>query len=659
MDKSRKIKMLLVEDDPGDALLLREYLSESRTFSYEIAEADRVSKSLELLELEFFDVIILDLNLPDSRGIETFSRLNAAAPMVPIIVLTGLADEEIGTAAVKQGAQDYLVKGQADGNLLSRSIIYSIERKQSEEELKKSFERLKETLSRSQVAEEALRESERKYRHLFEELTDAAILINADTGIIVDTNRKAEELFGRKRSELAGSSILTLHPAEKREEYRDRFIEQVKTGKAIEQDGEVVTKNGTAIPVMISATAIELGGEKLVLVLFRDLTERKRMEQELVKAQKLESIGVLAGGIAHDLNNLLTTIMGNIELADMETKPGGEGHERLKEAERAILRTRELSRQLLTFSTGGSPVKKTIDLCEVVEDSVSLMLSAAPGIECDFKCEEGLWAVDADAGQISQVLNNLLLNALQSMPEGGRIWVICRNLAAKKGELFPLEAGRYVELTVKDSGEGIPPENMGRIFDPYFTTRKKGSGLGLAIVYSIVKGHEGHIQVESEVNLGTTFRVYLPATISAPVIKEEAAEVELPKGKRVLFMDDEEGIRELVGRRLAEVGFAVSVADSGEKAVDLFKRAMDEGDPFDAVIMDLVVPGAMGGKEAIKEIRKMAPAVRAIVSSGYSADQVMANYGAYGFKAAIEKPYRISELVRLIGKVIREKESGD
>jgi two-component system cell cycle sensor histidine kinase/response regulator CckA len=402
--------------------------------------------------------------------------------------------------------------------------------------------------------------------------------------------------------------------------------------------------------VEINAVVLNWKGRPATLNFLSDITKRKRMEEDISKIQKLESIGILAGGIAHDFNNILTAILGNVSLAkiyDLQSNV----QERLTEAEKACMQAKELTQQLLTFSRGGAPVKKVTSIAHLLSDS-AIFASSGSNARCECSIPDDLWAAEVDEGQISQVVNNLVINAEQAMPGGGVIKVSAENIFLSESVL-PLEDGNYVKISVEDQGVGIPEQHLQRIFDPYFTTKQKGSGLGLATSYSIIRNHDGHIVVESILGVGTTFHIYLPASSEEAVTREKMEE-EIPvMGKgNILVMDDEEFIRELVGDMLVNIGYEATTVSDGAEAVELYKEAKESGRPFDAVIMDLTVPGGMGGREALRRIMEIDPEIKAIVSSGYSNDPIMADFGKYGFSGVIAKPYKTGELSEVLYKVM-------
>lgn len=390
-----------------------------------------------------------------------------------------------------------------------------------------------------------------------------------------------------------------------------------------------------------------------VLVL-RDVTERSRLEAELQRASKLESVGILAGGIAHDFNNILAIVMGNLTLAQLDAGTSAAALRWLKEAERGAFRARDLTQQLLTFAKGGDPVRSAVALPEIVREAAKFALHGS-NVRGEFEIAEDLWAADVDGGQIGQVVQNLVINAMQAMKGGGSIRITLRNEELAADTTTPLAAGRYLKLSLADTGTGIRPEHLARIFEPYFTTKEQGSGIGLATVYSIIRKHQGHVSVESELGKGTTFHMWLPAAKHAPVeTAVSRSPFEVMQG-RILFMDDEEPIRQMVNVLLGRLGLTVKTVADGAELVREFAAARTAGQPYDLVMMDLTVPGAMGGREAMQELRKLDPKVRAVVSSGYSGDPVMANFREHGFCGIVPKPYRVNDLMKVLRTALAEK----
>jgi PAS domain S-box-containing protein len=491
--------------------------------------------------------------------------------------------------------------------------------------------------------------------------------IAADTdGNVAMINNVAERLTGWRQDQIIGKplveifNILNERTRKPCSTMLDRIVE---TGSVVGTANHaiVVSREGVERLIEISAAPIrDKTNRKLGTVLvFRDITEKEHLEAERRKAEKLESLGVAAGGIAHDFNNLLTAIIGNLSLSLISISPDEEMYERLSAAKKASLRAQELAQQLLTFAKGGAPIKKTASIGQLIQDTVTFSIRGS-AIRSDFAMPDDLWPVEVDSGQISQVVNNLAINAEQAMPAGGALRVTCENffLAEENPALAPLRVGRYVKITVQDEGIGIPEEYLKKIFDPYFTTKPKGSGLGLATSYSIVKNHDGLITVDSKVGIGSLFSIYLPATDKQVPFERTRSEPAKGKG-RILALDDEEAICELVKAALTPLGYDVTTVQDGLSAIAAYKDSMVENKKFAAVISDLTIPGGMGGAECIKRLLEMDPGVKAIVSSGYAMDPVMSRYREYGFCACIAKPYEVSDLGHMVHEVIESTDSAE
>jgi PAS domain S-box-containing protein len=386
----------------------------------------------------------------------------------------------------------------------------------------------------------------------------------------------------------------------------------------------------------------------------RDVTDRIKLLERLNQADKIEALGVLAGGIAHDFNNVLTSILGTLTLTRKGFEAQDPRHRRLEEAERSVLKATELTKQLLTFSRGGDPVKQPVDIRRFVQETSEFSVHGS-NILLRTHFQDGIWSVLADQGQLFQVVSNLVINAKQAMPKGGHITISGENVEVRSGGEGPISPGRYVRLDFLDDGMGIEPEVMPKVFDPYFSTKKEGSGLGLTIVHSIVLRHKGHIELSSIPGEGTVFHVYLPAIDATALTQEEPGEFATFHG-RLLLMDDDEAILEVGQALLEEKGFNVTCAQDGGRTLRLYQEAMETGVPFDLVIMDLTIRGGMGGKEAIARLRQMDPTALAIVSSGYSNDPVMASFKDHGFDGVVQKPYTIKEMLHTIQTLIEARE---
>ncbi|WKZ32423.1 MAG: PAS domain S-box protein [Thermodesulfobacteriota bacterium] len=501
--------------------------------------------------------------------------------------------------------------------------------------------------------EEALRRSEERLR----EAQAIAHIGNWDWDIPNNRLHWSDEIFrifGLDAAEFEATydAFLSLVHPDDRDEVQIAVKEALEHGKPYDVRHRVLRPDGTERIVTERAEVVRDPEGKPVRMYgtVQDVTEHKRLEAEMLRAQKLDSIGVLAGGIAHDFNNLLLGILGNVSIAKNLVKPADRVAGVLDEIEKAALRTKSLTRQLLTFSRGGEPVREPASIEQIVRDSAPLVLRGSE-VVCEYSFPDGLWPVEVDQGQMAQAVSNIVLNALQAMPDGGRLRVSASNIEVDEQAHLPLKPGKYIKTTFRDYGTGIPVKLLPKLFDPFFTTRKKASGLGLSVTYSIIKKHSGHIGVDSEIGEGSSFHVYLPASAGKPV--DAASDDTVVKGAgRVLVMDDEELIRDVSGEMLKLLGYEAVFAVSGGEAIELFMKARDEGRPFDAVILDLTVPGGLGGMETMQKLKEIDPGVRAIVSSGYSKDPIMADYRKFGFSAVMAKPYRVAEFSKVVKKVV-------
>ncbi|MEA3213009.1 MAG: two-component system, cell cycle sensor histidine kinase and response regulator CckA [Chthoniobacter sp.] len=508
-------------------------------------------------------------------------------------------------------------------------------------------------------SEEALAAEKERLAVTLRSIGDGCITLDNE-GKIIMVNPVAERLTGWTQDGAAGKPVSeVLHLLDERTRRRCQHTLQriAQNGQAEDMGGPtiLVPRVGEERLVESSSAPIrDRSGRKVgVVIVLRDVTERQRLEEERQKAEKLESLGVVAGGIAHDFNNILTAILGNITLA-LTTGLEQTVAERLSSARTATHRAQELAGQLLTFARGGAPVKEPTDVSRLLSDTVDCTLAGSHTVP-DFHFSEGLWPVEADPGQLSQVIANLTTNADQAMPSGGTIHITAENLdLGDEPSVISLAAGRWVRFSLKDHGVGIQEQYLKKIFDPYFTTKPKGSGLGLATAYSVVKNHGGVIVVESEPGRGSTFSVYLPAS-DKPLKPVPTPDLPVPTGTgRVLVLDDEEAICMLVTCALEPLGYEVTEVQDGAIALAKYEEAMKEGRKFDLVISDLTMPGRMSGHEAIKRLRELDPEVRAIVSSGYANDPVMSRHEEYGFCGMIAKPYEIDALGRKVAEIMAQ-----
>ncbi|MBL6919176.1 MAG: response regulator [Puniceicoccaceae bacterium] len=536
----KKIEILLLEDNGVDVDLVSEHLNLSK-LDFNISLATRLADGIEQLKKRRFDLVLLNLTLPDSCGIDTLLDTIEASQGEAIIVLTDTDDEILSLKALKLGAQDSLNKHRINSEDLRRSILHAIER----------------------------------------------------------------------------SNLLRSHEART---------------EGIQCDATIL----------------------------RDITNQKKAEDELFKSEKIESISLLAGGIAHDFNNMLTTILGNISMIRIDLDESHQHSAKLVAAEKAALQARLLTQQLLSFSKGGAPLLEVTTVSEMIEECAQFILRGSK-VKCSIEKDDDLWPVDADKGQVSQVVNNLIINANQAMPDGGEIRIRMSNLHVRHAEVPTLRFGDYVCIEVRDEGAGISPQNLNKIFDPYFTTKGKGNGIGLASSYSIITTHKGTITVDSSIGKGSIFRVYLPKSKQlAPgksnpseAKKKETAREKIHRGKgRILVMDDMEAMMIVAGEILTVLGYDVEYSTNGNEAIKAYKAAKDEGNPFDACVFDLTVPGGMGGEEAANILIDYDPNLVAIASSGYTSSNVMSDYKNSAFKAVLPKPYRIKEMSDILHELL-------
>ncbi|HAA05024.1 MAG TPA: hypothetical protein DCE18_16885 [Syntrophobacteraceae bacterium] len=498
-----------------------------------------------------------------------------------------------------------------------------------------------------------------RYRELADLLPQPVFEIAMD-GTISFANRSALSSFGYTEGELAGGLHLLEVIAPKD---RERVEEAMRMASVTNQfeggfELDVARKDGSLFPVAVYVNRIVQDGRLVgVRGILLDITDRKRTEAELLNMQRLESLAILAGGIAHDFNNLLMVIMGNISMAQMYAQPDEAVHRLLGDAENASIRAKDLAYKLLTFSKGGAPIKKVTALQGLIQDAASFALSGG-NVKPKWDIAEDLWLTDCDPLQIHQVVSNLVMNAREAMPDGGLVRVAAHNVDAAREPGLSSKTGRYIKLGITDHGVGIAQEHIHHIYDPYFTTKpmgsEKGSGLGLSIVYSIVKKHEGFIVVDSKLNKGTAVIIHLPALAPGGETRTGKQPDARVSAKRILVMDDEETVRDVIAKLLAHLGYQAVLVSNGSDALAAYQESFAIGSPFAAVIMDLTIPGGMGGLETIRRLLALDPGAKAIISSGYCNDPVMQNYGAYGFQGVVAKPYKLQELRRALKKILGE-----
>lgn len=501
--------------------------------------------------------------------------------------------------------------------------------------------------------EESLREHEKCLSAIIANISDAVIAVDSKGNIIL-LNQCAEDILGWRQTDVVGrthDAIINLFDCNNNI-MKSPLKQALETAEmvTIKDNTTLIAKKGKNIMVEGIASPVKLNGNIIgAVMVFRDVTMQKLVETELSKTQKLDAIGILAGGIAHDFNNVLTAVSGHVEIAKMLSHEN-KVVEHLEDALGACKKAKSITQQLLTFSKGGMPLPKPTSVSSVIKDTAKFILTGA-NVAIEYNIDENISAIDVDAEQISEVIQNIIINATQAMPDGGVIQLSAQNISTPFRDLCDnyVSPGKYVKISISDTGTGIPKEHLSKIFDPYFTTKSAGNGLGLSVAYSIIKKHGGCIYADSKLGHGSIFNIYLPSTDK----KAEIISVKKPiRGTgRILFLDDEYSVRETGKALIESLGYIVDVARDGKSAVELYKKAFKDKKPFRAIVADLTIPGGMGGIEAIKEIKKVDQNVKAIVSSGYSTSNVMSEYRKYGFSGALRKPYDLAELSKALHDV--------
>ncbi len=505
------------------------------------------------------------------------------------------------------------------------------------------------------ATEEALRTSQERLANIVSQSPLGIVVFDRDF-IIQEWNPGCERIFGFSREEIIGKHASVIIPETAREQVDNVRVYLLEGRKSIQNQNENITKTGKRIICNWSNTPLTNADDQVVgmLCLVDDITEKLRLEQEVLKIKKLESTGVLAGGIAHDFNNILTAILGNINLSLLDERLPQQTRYYLVAAEKATIRAQSLTQQLLTFAKGGEPVKEQTSLVELIKDSAEFVLHGS-ATSCCFHFPEDLWMVRADRGQFSQVIQNIVLNASQAMPGGGVIDISCENLADTSAYGSVLDPSQsYVKISIADAGVGIPPVVLDKIFDPYFSTKREGSGLGWAITHSIINKHDGHISVASTPGSGTVFTIFLPADrgfVQPAPQRSSVAETLQPA--RILLMDDDEMVLNVTRSILQTLGHQVECVREGDECLERFRMDLATGSPPDLVILDLTIPGGKGGEETARELKLIDPSVKVVVSSGYANDSIIASYREYGFCAALSKPYVVEDLAKVIQSTLR------
>jgi len=621
-----EMKILLVEDHPESRRTLQR-LIERR--GHEVVAVDNAEEAELELRKQAFSFLILDWMLPGKSGVELCQELRAApnGEELFILLVTARDDAQDLERALEAGANDYLIKPLDPARLNVRLSV--------------AERRIRALAERNQARAE-LQEAVRKMTDILEKTSDGFFAVDRDWKFTF-VNRQAEKLLDRHREDLIGKDFWVELPEFTRDAFEKNYRRAMSEQVAVEFEASDASGK-----VCFELLAYPSGGG--VSVFLRDVTDRKRVEEERLTTGKLESLGTLAGGIAHDLNNLLTVISGNIGLAQIEA-PGSPANllSFLSRAGEAAQDAAQLSNQLLTFSKGGTPLKRVVSISDLVTQAAEFSLHGS-NLRSDLDIQAGLWRSPVDPAQIEQVINALIINAREAMPGGGIVRVSARNFEIDANSGLPIRPGRYVKVQVADNGGGIEKRLVTKIFDPYFTTKSTGTGLGLSISYSVVKKHGGLLHLERNSADGSTFTFYLPATDSEPPVPEPTLENEIFSfnHQRVLVMDDEAAIRDLTSELLGTLGYKVTTAPDGAEAVKKYELAMQTGETFQAVILDATIRGGMGGVATMERLRDLDPNVTAIICSGYSDDAALAEFLTYGFRAALPKPFTRHELANVL-----------
>lgn len=626
------MKILLIEDNPDSRRNLRR-LIEKR--GHEVTACGSAEEAEAELATTSFPFLILDWNLPGKSGPELCRILRAepGGDEMFILLVTGRTDPCDLEEALGAGANDYLTK---PFDIRRMNVRLSV------------AERHIASLQERNQARHALQHSVAQTIDILEKTSDGFFSLDVDWQFTY-LNARVEAMLGRERERVLGKTLWEIFPKISGTVFEEKYRQVMETRSALEFDAESVNERA-----WYEVHAYPSSGG--ISVFIRDITERKRAEEERLTTSKLDSLGTLAGGIAHDMNNVLTVISGNIGLAQLETPTHcGNLLSFLAKAGQAAQHAARLSSQLLTFSKGGAPVKKVIALRDMLTRAAEFALYGS-NLRAAIEIEDHLGKAEIDEGQIEQVINGLMINAREAMPNGGVVGVTAENYTIQEQSGSPLAPGRYVKVSIADAGPGVPADLVTKIFDPYFTTKPTSSGLGLAICYSIIKKHGGYLHLENNTSSGATFTFYLPMARTRVMHDPLQPNDEGPERhqQKILVMDDEAAIRDLTSQLLSTLGYDVTAVPDGSEAVRIYERAQRKGEGFKAVILDATIRGGIGGVETIERLRNLDPHVNAIICSGYSDAAAISRFLTYGFRGALSKPFTRRELADALGKALAE-----
>ena len=627
------IQVLLVEDNPTDALLVRDELAQRTEVEFVVVHVQELREALLQLLSAPFDVVLLDLGLPDSDGLEAFENLHGAIPFVPVIILSGRNDEQLAIKAVNSGAQDYLVKGIGNENGLARAIRYAIERSK---------------------AQAALHESDARFHQVAENIPEAMWILELESRQVVYVSPRYAEIWGQPEARLRESPqawLESVHPGD-----RERVANAARTMERGDGNGEtyrIVRPDGAARWIRHRTFPVrdESGGLRRLIVLAEDMTERKKLEEQFLRSQRMEAIGTLAGGVAHDLNNILAPVLMTAELLTSRAATARD-RELLSMMARGAQRAADTVKQLLVFSRGVEGQRSLVQFRHLLKEMAGIMRETFPrDIEIVERPEPNLWPVVADATQLHQVLMNLCVNARDAMPNGGKLTIGAANVQLGPNDLHIHDDARpcrYAVLTVSDTGNGIAPEIVNRIFDPFFTTKElgSGSGLGLSTVVGIMRSHGGFVTVYSEPGRGTVFKAYLPAAGESALsaFDQTPPPAALGRGELILVVDDEEAIRESTREILEQHQYRVVVAADGRDAMNVFLK---ERENVRLVLTDVMMP-VMGGIALVRALRALEPNLKVIAASGLDNESKRTELAALGVADILVKPFQAAPLLNAL-----------
>lgn len=662
------VSVLLVEDNAAEARLLQEVLKGTVLSRLHLVHVKRLGEAIAQIKADRFDIILLDLTLPDSTGLASLDLLIQEAPSLPIVVLTNTNDDELAVEAVRHGAQDYLVKRHLNQDILVRSLRYAIERKQAAEALREANEilelRVQERTAELETANQLLKQEiewGQRIQQRLELAQKAAKIGTFEWNIQLNQftwTAELEALYGLAPGGFDARYegwMQTLHPDD-REKTEEELDLAVSNGQGLDTEFRIVCPNGDTRWIAVKSSLFRDRAERplQMIGIHMDITEKKQLEAQFLRAQRLESLGTLASGIAHDLNNILTPILTGVQLLQLKFPHlNDQTQQMLKMLETSAQRGAELIRQILSFARSVEGKRLSLQLHHLILEIETIIQQTFPkSIEIEISSSANLWTVSGDATQLHQVLMNLCVNARDAMPHGGTLQIVAENLDIDEQYArrhLDAKVGPYVIVTVSDTGTGIAPDTLYRIFDPFFTTKEvgKGTGLGLSAVLGIVKSHGGFVDVQSEINKGSQFKVYLPASQSPILAKDDELEPLLGQQELILVVDDEEVICETTKTMLETYNYRVLTANDGVEAIALYAENQEE---IYSVLMDIMMP-LMDGPSIIPLLRRLNPEVYVVAMSGLNSKEAVAQLQKLGFQDFLPKPFTTKDLLQTIRRV--------